>query len=221
MNRSGDAELQVCQHVLMSKRRHVDKRMPIRKAIATATLRITRWRLVGSVPAKGILLGAPHTSNWDFFAMLLIAWSSHVQPQVLIKAEFFKGPIGWLLRATGGIPLDRSNPGETIRTMLTEAESHESFLLCVAAEGTRGKGEYWKSGFYRIAQQTGLPISLGFIDGPSRTMGMGPTFSPTGDVSADMDRVRTFYADKKGVRPEGRTEPRLREEDSGDEAGSG
>lgn len=203
----------------MSKSRDADRRMPIRKAIATAVLRITRWRLVGSVPQKGILVGAPHTSNWDFIATLLIAWSSRVQPQVLVKAEFFKGPIGSLLRATGGIPVDRANPGAAVRALLAEAEVHDSFLLCLAAEGTRSKGEYWKSGFYRIAQQTGLPISLGFIDGPSRTMGMGPTFSPSGDVTADMDRVREFYADKQGVRPEGRTEPRLREEDAGDPAG--
>ena len=119
-----------------------------------------------------------------------------------------------LLRATGGIPLDRSNPGETVRALLEEAGHDERFLLVLAAEGTREKGRYWKSGFYRIAQQTGLPIALGFVDGPSRTVGFGPTFVPTGDVRADMDRVRAFYADKRGVRPALRTEPRLREEDA-------
>lgn len=181
--------------------------------IARTLLRATRWRLVGEVPERGILVGAPHTSNWDWVAMILIAWSSGVQPQVLIKQSFFKGPIGALLRATGGIPLDRANPGATIRALLKEAEGHESFLLVIAAEGTRSKGEYWKSGFYRISQQTGLPLTLGFVDGPTRTLGMGPTFQPTGDVSADMDRVREFYSDKLGIRPENRTEPRLREED--------
>lgn len=167
---------------------------------------------MGEVPQTGILVGAPHTSNWDWVAMLLIAWSSGVSPQVLIKRSFFRGPAGWLLRRTGGIPLDRQNPGATIRALLEEAAGGEPFLLVIAAEGTRGKGEYWKPGFYRIAQQTGLPISLGFIDGPSRSLGMGPTFTPSGDVVADMDFVRAFYADKRGVRPENRTEPRLREE---------
>jgi 1-acyl-sn-glycerol-3-phosphate acyltransferase len=188
----------------------MQRRMRVRTTLARATLRATRWKLVGSVPRTGVLVGAPHTSNWDWVAMLLIAWSSGVSPQVLIKKEFFKGPIGWLLRATGGIPLDRANPGGTIRELLEQ--DPDSFLLVIAAEGTRSKGEYWKSGFYKIAQQTGLPISLGFIDGPTRTLGMGPTFAPTGDVRADMDLVREFYADKNGVNPEGRTEPRLREE---------
>jgi 1-acyl-sn-glycerol-3-phosphate acyltransferase len=186
--------------------------MLIRRTLARGVLRATRWKLVGSVPRKGILVGAPHTSNWDFVAMLLIAWSSDVQPQVLVKESFFRGPIGPLLRGLGGIPLDRKNPGATIRALLEEAGRHESFLLCIAAEGTRSKGEFWKPGFYRISQQTDLPISLGFVDGPTRSMGMGPTFAPTGDVVADMDLVRAFYADKQGIRPENRTEPRLREE---------
>lgn len=186
--------------------------MRVRCAIARAVLKMTGWRLVGTVPAQGILVGAPHTSNWDWIATMLLAWSNRVQPKVLIKHSFFKGPFGPLLRATGGIPLDRANPGETIRALLSDAEGHDSFLLAIAAEGTRGKGDFWKAGFYRISQQTGLPITLGFIDGPTKTIGVGPTFSPSGDLVADMEFVRAFYADKQGIRPENRTEPRLREE---------
>ena len=184
----------------------------LRRGFARTVLRLARWRTVGQVPPSGILVGAPHTSNWDWVAMLLLTWSNGVQAKVLIKQELFRGPLAPLLRITGGIPLDRANPGETVRALLAAAEHDERFLLVLAAEGTRGKAEYWKSGFYRMSQQTGLPVSLGWIDGPSRTMGIGPTFTPTGDVGADMDRVRAFYADKRGIHPERRTEPRLREE---------
>jgi 1-acyl-sn-glycerol-3-phosphate acyltransferase len=186
----------------------------LRKAFARLVLRLSRWHTVGQVPVSGIMVGAPHTSNWDWVAMLLLTWRDGVQARVLIKRELFRGPLGVLLRATGGVPLDRRNPGETVRTLLAEAERDERFLLVLAAEGTRGKADYWKSGFYKIAQQTGLPIALGFIDGPTRTMGFGPTFRPTGDVGADMDLVRAFYADKRGINPELRTEPRLREEET-------
>jgi 1-acyl-sn-glycerol-3-phosphate acyltransferase len=186
--------------------------MRVRRALARGTLRVTRWRLVGDVPRSGILVGAPHTSQWDWVAMLLIAWANSARPQALIKHSYFKGPIGWVLRHTGGVPLDRDNPGAAIRALLEEAKGDEPFLLAIAAEGTRSKGEYWKPGFYRIAQQTGLPISLGFVDGPTRTLGIGPTFHPSGHVKKDMDFVRAFYADKQGIRPENRTEPRLREE---------
>ena len=88
----------------------------------------------------------------------------------------------------------------------------EPFLIVLAAEGTRTKGEYWKSGFWRLARAAKLPIVLAFIDGPSRTSGFGPTITATSDVVADMDQVRAFYADKRGIHPERRTEPRLREE---------
>ena len=188
-----------------------------RRRLARALFRLTGWKMVGDLPRRGIFVGAPHTSNWDWVAMLMIAWSNGRSPQVLVKKSFFKPPMGWLMRRTGGIPLDRANPGATIRALLEEAEGPEPFLLGIAAEGTRSKGDFWKSGFYRISEQTGLPITLGFVDGPTRTLGMGPTFTPTGDVAADMDLVRGFYADKLGIRPENRTEPRLREE-SGEQA---
>ena len=177
-------------------------------------LRLTRWRTVGEVPRSGILLGAPHTSNWDWVAMLLLMWSGGVPPRVLIKAEIMRTPLGPLLRVNGGIPLDRENPGSVVRDLLAEAKRGEPFLLIIAAEGTRKKADYWKSGFYRIARQTGLPISMGFIDGPTRTLGFGPSFMASGDVCADMDLIRAFYADKHGIHPELRTEPRLREEDA-------
>lgn len=184
----------------------------MRRAVARLVLRLARWRAVGQVPSSGILVGAPHTSNWDWVAMLLLMWKGGLAPRVLIKQEIFRWPLGAILRATGGVPLDRSNPGQVVRELLAHADGDEPFLLVIAAEGTRDKGKYWKSGFYRIAQQTGLPVYLGFIDGPTRTMGIGPSFVPSGDVPADMERVRAFYADKRGLNPERRTEPRLREE---------
>jgi 1-acyl-sn-glycerol-3-phosphate acyltransferase len=187
--------------------------MPVRRALARSLVRLSGWKMSGSVPDAGILVGAPHTSRWDWVVMLAIAWGNGVRPRVLIKHTYFRPPLGWLLRRTGGIALDRENPGPTIRALLEEAKSPEPFLLVIAAEGTRGKAEYWKPGFYKIAQQTGLPITLGFVDKPTRTLGMGIEVSPTGDVRADMDIVREFYADKHGILPANRTEPRLREED--------
>lgn len=184
----------------------------MRSRLAAFVLRATGWTAVGEVPRTGILVGAPHTSNWDFIMMLLIMWRGGVTPRVLIKKELFRGPLGWLLARLGGIPLDRANPGAVVRELVRQARSGEPFLLILAAEGTRTKGNYWKSGFWRIARSTGLPISLAFIDGPTRTSGFGPTFKATKDVVADMDLVRDFYADKRGIHPERRTEPRLREE---------
>ncbi|MCW2763114.1 MAG: phospholipid/glycerol acyltransferase [Marmoricola sp.] len=192
--------------------RAVNGHFLLRRNFARLVLRAARWKTVGTVPRRAVLVGAPHTSNWDWVLTMLLAWDYDIQLKLLVKKEFFKGPLAPVLRSTGAIALDRSDPGATIRELLAEAEGEEPFVLGIAAEGTRSKGEYWKSGFYRIAQQSGLPITLAFLDAPSRTVGWGPTFTPTGNVSADMDRIRAFYADKTGLRPEGFTPPRLREE---------
>ncbi len=187
----------------------------VRRSCARLALRLARWRTAGEVPSRGILVGAPHTSNWDWVLTMLLAWDSSVQIRLLVKDSFFKGPLGYLMRATGAVELDRENPGATIRALLDDADSDETFLLGLAAEGTRSKTEFWKSGFYRISQQTGIPVTLAYLDSPSRTVGWGPTFDLTGDVGSDMDRIREFYADKHGIRPELTTLPRLREEQSG------
>lgn len=184
----------------------------VKRRVARLALRAVRWKTVGVVPERSVLVGAPHTSNWDWVLTILLSWEYQIKIKLLVKQELFKGPMAWILRATGAVSLNRSDPGATIRELLVEAEGGDPFVLGLAAEGTRSKGEFWKSGFYRIAQQTGLPITLAFVDGPSRTVGWGPTFHPTGDVRADMDFVRAFYADKTGIRPEGFTTPRLREE---------
>ena len=168
--------------------------------------------MVGEVPRGGVLVGAPHTSNWDFLIMLLVMWQGRAKPRVLMKKEVFRGPAGRLLRALGGVPVDRRNPGNLVGALTAHAPAGRPFLIVVAAEGTRKKTEYWKSGFYRIAQRAGQPIVLGFVDGPSKRAGFGPTLWPSGDLTGDMDQIRAFYADKHGLRPALKTEPRLREE---------
>lgn len=185
----------------------------IRQALVAAAIRVSGWKIVGTPPRRGIFVGAPHTSNWDYVLTLMTVWRAGLSPRILVKKELFRGPLGWVLRATGSIPVDRNNPGDLIERLARAAEADQPFVLVLAAEGTRKKTEYWKSGFYRLSQQTGLPVILGFVDGTHKTAGIGPSFMPTGDVRADMDVVRAFYADKDGVKPHLRSEPRLREED--------
>ena len=196
-----------------TSRASAGKDVPVlRRKVAGLALRAIRWKAVGEVPERGVLVGAPHTSNWDWVLTMLLAWRYGITIRLLVKQELFVGPLGWLLRRTGAVELDRTNPAATIKQLLAESEGGDPWLIGIAAEGTRSRGEHWKSGFYRIAQQTGLPITLAFLDVPSRTVGWGPTFHPTGDVRADMDVLREFYADKTGFRPENFTPPRLREE---------
>lgn len=144
--------------------------------------------------------------------MLAIAWRLGVELRWLGKKSLFRGWRGPIMRNLGGIAVDRSNPGTVVTEVVERVNAGEVFGLVVTPEGTRGVNEYWKSGFYRIAREAGMPVTLGFVDRTTLTTGLGPTFELTGDVAADMDRIRAFYADKSGFRPELRTEPRLREE---------
>lgn len=180
-------------------------------------LRIGRYRLVNEAPDEPVmvLVAAPHTSNWDFPLMLAMAWKAGLSPKWLGKKQMFVGPLAPLYRAIGGIAVDRESPGSLVADIAAQARSTSSLALVVPAEGTRSKGEYWKSGFFRIARDAGVPIALCYLDGPTRTGGFGPTIDPSIGVEGVMDQVREFYADKGGVKPVNKTEPRLREEDAG------
>src|SRR5690606_17927189 len=151
----------------------------------------TGWRKVGTLPRTGIFVGAPHTSNWDFALTLMVLWADEVPPRLLVKREMFRGPLGWVLRRLGAIPTERHAAGGSglVERLIAEARGSDAFAVVLAAEGTRKRTEYWRSGFYRIAEATGLPLILGFIDGPTRTTGTGDSFTVTGDVRADMDRI--------------------------------
>ena len=144
--------------------------------------------------------------------MLGITWRLGMDIRWLGKHSLFTGWRGPLMRALGGIPVDRSNAGRVVDEVVQRVRSGEVFGLVVTPDGTRGGHTRWKSGFYRIAREGGMPVTLGYVDRTTMTTGLGPTLEMTGDVTADMDRIRAFYADKAGFRPELRVEPRLAEE---------
>ena len=188
----------------------------IRRLIARVYWAVSRWTLVSEpAPAKPtVVLGVPHTSNWDFVLMLAISWRLGMKVRWLGKASLFRGWRGPVMRALGGIPVDRSDASRVVSEVVARIREDGTFGLVVTPEGTRTAGGHWKSGFYRIARETGLGVTLGYVDRTTMTTGLGPTIQLTGDVRADMNAIRAFYADKSGFRPERRIEPRLREEDA-------
>lgn len=159
-----------------------------------------------------VVLGVPHTSNWDFAIMLAIVWRLRMPIRWLGKASLFRGWRGPIMRRLGGIPVDRSDASQVVAEVVQRMRDEGSFALVVTPEGTRGRAPYWKSGFYRIAREAGLGVTLGYVDRTTMTAGLGPTIELTGDIGSDMDVIRAFYADKSGLRPDRRMEPRLREE---------
>lgn len=188
--------------------------MRILRGIAKTYWFFSRWDYKSEPAPKGsgILVAAPHTSNWDFVLMLAVAWRSGFRPYFLGKKELFRGPAGPIMRMFGGIAVDRQNPAGLVDELVSRANSGEVFQLVITPEGTRKKVDRWKSGFYRLAMETDLPVTMAYCDRTTMTSGLGPTLNLTGNVKADMDLFREYYADKAGVRPEKRCDPVLVDE---------
>jgi 1-acyl-sn-glycerol-3-phosphate acyltransferase len=177
-------------------------------------LRATGWRSFGTPPSQRcVVIAAPHTSNWDLLWMLAFAWSFGLRPRFMMKHTVFVGPAGWLFRRVGGIAIERHRQGGVVKQMAEEFAASDSLTLVVPPEGTRDRTERWKSGFYHIAREAGVPVALAFLDYGRREAGFGPEIEITGSVTNDMDLIRDFYADKLGRHPHLHSEIRLVEED--------
>lgn len=187
----------------------------LQSTVGRAFLRAYGWRVDESYPRdqkKLVIIAAPHTTNWDFPITLAVAWKLHIPMQFFAKDSLFRFPFGPALRAVGGIPVDRSRKSNLVDQLVAEFDRREELALVVPAEGTRSRGELWKSGFYHIARKAGVPILPAYLDYAKKLGGFGPLIFPSVDVKADMDLIRAFYADKVGKYPENFTPPRLAEE---------
>jgi 1-acyl-sn-glycerol-3-phosphate acyltransferase len=187
----------------------------IKRMIGVGFLKLFGWTTEGDVGEnrKFVLIAAPHTSGWDLPFMLAIAYKFELPISWLGKHTLFEPPFGFFLRWLGGIPVDRRSPNKLVEKVAQAfREAKGSLVIAVPAEGTRGRRETWKSGFYWMASGAGVPIGLGFLDYGRKVGGIGPIFVPSGDVRADMDQIRAFYAGIQGKFPEHQTVPRLKEE---------
>jgi 1-acyl-sn-glycerol-3-phosphate acyltransferase len=184
--------------------------------IGKTWLALFGWRLETEEPTheKFVFIAAPHTSGWDLPFMIATSYVMRVPISWMGKKELFRPPLGFLLRGLGGIPIDRSARKNRVAWAIEQFARIPRLVLAISAEGTRGKVDIWKSGFYHIALGASVPIGLGYLDFSRKTCGLGGFVMPTGDVRADMDKIRAFYKDIRGKYPEKESVPRLREEDS-------
>ena len=163
-------------------------------------LRTAGWRLVGTLPdvPKLVLIAAPHSSWWDGVWGLLFRSALGADIAFMAKRELFTGPLGWLLRKAGGIPIERSESSGVVEQMTDRFARREMLWLGIAPEGTRKRVTKWKNGFWHIARNAGVPILPVYFDYPSRTIGLGPLFEPTADIAADLAALNPFYAPWRG-----------------------
>lgn len=164
------------------------------------------WTSVtGPAPAqKCILLGAPHTSIWDFIVSYLYYRQYGRKPKCMVKKELFVWPLGPVIRGMGGIPTDRRSSAAMVRSVIHEMQKSEDFTLAIALEGTRKPVRKWKTGYHLIAKEAGVPVYICYFDWGRKEIGVGDELTLTDNARADTDRVQAWYAAKgvKGKHPE-------------------
>lgn len=162
------------------------------------------WKIQGNLPdlEHMILLGAPHTSNWDLFYCIAFEYALGFKANWVGKKSVFVWPLGCLMRSLGGVPVNRRYPRAMLRDTVALFKEREKFILAIAPEGTRSKVENWKLGFHRIARAAGVPVVPVCFDFGSRTWVLGPAYHVTDDPKADIARLKEFYVGAVGKRPE-------------------
>ena len=170
-----------------------------RKACRTA-LRLAGWSLAGEFPdvARAVLIVAPHSSWWDGFWGLLMKVAMGADVHFMGKQELFRWPLGGVLRRLGGIAIDRGAAKGVVEQMIDQFRQHDVLWLGIAPEGTRKHVARWKSGFWHIAHDAGVPIVPAYFNYADKTIGVGPPFETSDDMEADIGRLRAFYAPCKG-----------------------
>lgn len=166
-------------------------------------MRLTGWRVEGKLPdlPKYVLIGAPHTSNWDFVLFLGIVFTLRANVKFMGKAELFRFPHGPFFYYCGGIPVDRKKSTGLVEQMVDACHKADKFILTIAPEGTRHHVTEWKRGFYHIAKSAGIPIVMAVVDGKKKIARVGQVFQPTEDMETDMKSIQGYFEGAVGINP--------------------
>lgn len=165
------------------------------RAFGRVVLRLFGWRIEGGLPdvPRAVVIGAPHTSNWDFVGSVGAMLALGLDVGWLGKHTLFRRPFGRLMRRLGGIPVNRGAAAGVARDSVEAFRRRERLWLAIAPEGTRRAGGTWKSGFYRIARAAGVPVLMVALDARGRRLTVGPLLRPGTDPEVDWQRLRDFY----------------------------
>jgi 1-acyl-sn-glycerol-3-phosphate acyltransferase len=172
--------------------------------MARRVLALFGWTCVDNVaprPDRAVVVGYPHTSNWDFPFGLLAMTALGLNARWVGKDSLFRGPLGPAMRWLGGIPVNRREHTGFVERLATEIRQRRRFMLAIAPEGTRRLTPGWKSGFYRIARAADVPVLVGVIDYSRRQIGLLAAIDLSGDQAADMARIAACYRDCQGRKP--------------------
>ena len=171
--------------------------------LARTMLRLNGVRVVdhnnGQWPPKAVVPTGPHTSNRDFPYGIYARAVVEKYIQFAAKSSLFKGPLGWLMQSMGGVPVVREKRTNFTQAVANIFRERETFYLCIAMEGTRKKVDRFKTGFYWIAREAGVPMVFAKFDFEHKVIEFSKPFYPTGDVRADFDFIYRHFDGVKGL----------------------
>lgn len=176
---------------------------PLLRLISNTLMWIAGWRVEGKLPdlPKYLIIGAPHTSNWDFLLFLGVIFRLKANVKYMGKAELFRSPLGWFFYWCGGIPVDRKKSTGLVEQMVEACNKSERFILTIAPEGTRHGVKEWKRGFYHIAKGAGIPLVMAKVDSKKKAMLVGDIYYLTGDIEVDMKAIQDRFKGLVGINP--------------------
>ncbi|MBP8003125.1 MAG: lysophospholipid acyltransferase family protein [Candidatus Promineifilaceae bacterium] len=167
----------------------------ILRGLAIGILGLLGWSIRGELPnlSKFVVIGAPHTSNWDWLLVMAVAYALGVRISWMMKHTLFRGPFKHFFTWLGGIAIDRRATNGVVGESINRFQQASQLVLCITPEGTRSKVKEWKTGFYHIAQGAGVPIVPAIFDYGRKEVRFAPVFIPTGNVSTDLPNLQAIY----------------------------
>jgi 1-acyl-sn-glycerol-3-phosphate acyltransferase len=174
------------------------------RAFAMLVFRLLGWRLTDRRPVpmgSAIYLVVPHTSNWDFPLGLLVRSIARIQANYLAKQSLFRPPIGWLFRALGGYPVDRSKSTNLTDQVVHYFRTVPGFSVAITPEGTRKQVAHWKTGFWHIAKQAGVPLVLSSFDYAKKEVTLSEPWFVGEDKEKDMAALMDYFRPFTGKNP--------------------
>lgn len=159
------------------------------------------WKIVGEVPKpkKYVICLAPHTSIWDMIWGKMYNWALDMRPKIMVKKEFFFFPVGPIIKFWGAIPVDRNYPGGVVKQLADRYDKSDNLIVCITPEGTRKANPNWKTGFYRIAKEAGVPIFLALIDFNKKEVGFMGEFKISDNMESDLEEIKQRYKGMRGI----------------------
>lgn len=181
----------------------VGRRNKFSRWLGVTVLKILGWRIEGKIPnlKRLIVIGAPHTSNWDFVLAMGTILGLNLRMRWMAKHTIFKPGITWFMEWLGGIPTDRNTPRMVVDHVARLAEKENGVIIGLTPEGTRKKVEKWKTGFLRIAKALDCPILMVGLHFPNKIITLGEVFYPSGDNDSDLINIKNYYEQFRGRHP--------------------